>query len=88
MRSDFFILFNILLLLLGPLAVGLLVYSLYRSHKFYFTPQGSFRFLLGLFLGFVIAGVCTAWYVEFNPLVSNVVTLDFQCSHYRMVDHL
>jgi hypothetical protein len=87
MRSDFFILFNVLLLLFGPPVIGLLVYSLYRSHKFYFTLRGSFRFLLGLFLGFVIAGVCTVWYTKYNPQVRKVVTLDFS-THTRMVDYL
>lgn len=70
MRSDIFIVFNILLLLLGPVVVAFLAYSLHRSRKIYFTLRGSFRFLLGLIIGIVMAGICSAWYAENNPLVS------------------
>ncbi|CAG7854086.1 Vacuolar membrane protease {ECO:0000250/UniProtKB:P38244} {ECO:0000305}; AltName: Full=FXNA-related family protease 1 {ECO:0000250/UniProtKB:P38244} [Serendipita indica DSM 11827] len=69
MRSDLFMVFNILLIVLGPIFVILLGWSLHRSHKLYVGLRGWGRFPVALILGVLVAGVCIGWYGEYNPMV-------------------
>ncbi|KAG8834684.1 hypothetical protein FRC17_007769 [Serendipita sp. 399] len=69
LRYDMFILLNALLVLLGPVFVVLLGYSLHRSHKIYAGWRGWGRFPLAFGIGVVVAGACIGWYIEYNPMV-------------------
>jgi hypothetical protein len=70
LRFDMFILFNSLLVSLGPVLVILLGYSLYRRHKLYSGRRGWGRFPLALVIGIAFGALCSGWYTEYNPMVS------------------
>ena len=70
MRSDLFMVFNILLIVLGPILVILLGWSLHRSNKLYAGWRGWGRFPAASVLGALVVGVCVGWYGEYNPMVS------------------
>lgn len=70
LRYDFYLLLNILLVVLGPILVALLGYSLSRNRKLLFGWRGWGRFPLAFLIGVLAAGSSMAWYTEHNPMVS------------------
>jgi hypothetical protein len=70
MRFDLYIVMNILLVVLGPILVILLGYSLHKSKKLYLGWRGWGRFPMALALGVLCAAICSGLIIKWNPMVS------------------
>ncbi|PVF98565.1 Zn-dependent exopeptidase [Serendipita vermifera] len=71
MRFDLFIVMNVLLVILGPILVILLGYSLHKSKKLYLGWRGWGRFPAALAIGILSAAICAGLILEWNPMVIN-----------------
>lgn len=70
LRYDFYVLFNLFLILVGPVLVGLLGYSLHRSQKIPFGKRGWGRFPISFLVGIGLTAASIGWYADMNPMVS------------------